>query len=76
MKPSDLTPYVWNLLLTTFRISDTSTDIIGVAKARFSAESWLLKSSPSEIFSRILHYEGIIGYDHFILTLVRELKLG
>ncbi len=76
MKPSDLSPYVWNALINTFRVSDTSISIQSEVEAGIAASSFLSTASPSSIFSRILQYEGIIGYDHFILTLVRELKLG
>lgn len=76
MKPSDLSPYVWNALLNTFRVSDTSNDTYSITEASTAASSWLSTASPSSVFSRILSYEGIIGYDHFILTLVRDLKLG
>lgn len=76
MKPSDLTPYVWNLLIQTFTFPDDSNTPLSYVDRRLKATAWLSTATPSIVFSRILHYEGIYGYDTFILTLVHDLKLG
>ena len=84
MKPSDLTPYVWNALLTTFRAdeldkhsSPLTEDLREemIAEAQFRAETWLSNHTAEDVFSRLLEYEGIIGYSTWILRLITDLNL-
>jgi len=50
MKPTDITPYVWNRILFTHN-QDTAI-----------ATAWLLRQTNESIWQYLLEWEGIIGY--------------
>jgi hypothetical protein len=62
MKPTDITPYVWNRILQTF---DGETGL---------ATAWLSRQTDvSDIWNYLLTYEGIIGYSFYLHQLHQHL---
>lgn len=58
MKPTDLTPYIWNSLLHTFDRAP-----LGLTTSTQRAEAWLAKQTDIfAIWDRLLNHEGIVGY--------------
>jgi hypothetical protein len=54
MKPSDLTPYVWQRCLRIHGNDNCHRVEI--------TTNWLKNQTPSSIWQALLEYEGIIGY--------------
>ncbi len=69
MKPTDITPYVWNRLLQTF---DTPS---GTLSSRTeAATAWLAKQTDAnDIWNHLLEHEGIVGYGFYLHQLHQHL---